>query len=676
MLVEESKALVRRLYEEAWNRGAFRVTEETMFYRWGRELVQRRLSATQAAQAESRSFPLHLQHGGIATWPSLAKPWNVKTNFSTVRLTRRVLRAAIATGEERARWSKLLKELLEAGDVLRALNAFDPVATRRLRGEQYGRDRVKGVAALLNREWQTPGGPALVAPKPIGSLTRRAFGRMWRSFTGPADALPIDLFRILVGLLSCAYFSRTFLEAPTFSSPHGLIDHGLVRKTLWYTRLGFFHPGAGLTFFRVLYPLAVLGSLLLAAGIGVKPVSAFLYATAISTYRWNFPVTYVDDALMHLMLLWMLLLPIGHTLTLPEFLFERGAAVERWKQAQVPGATVRCLLANLALVYIVAGLWKWTSPLWRQGLAVYAILKTPVSRTPELWRLEHLPALTAANHLALVLEPLFPLAFVLPKNHPLKWLSGAAMVGFHVGIIATLKIPFANIACIAASVIVFRDEIMAWLLRHSEGRPRSESAAGVFGLPEKLASLLVAWLALAMLSEAVRPYWRYGTHPAVRENRQLANQTPGMRQNPFYGVLWFAGLAQSYRLFDWVDQYNYHITYDVVERRRDGTAGRLDDETLFPRTLRNVLLQSYLHDATWMKVPRHRLPDLQRSLFERYARRFCRRCGDTGRIEVIANVQRTTADNLDLCRPQRVRFLAFTCRSGESHLHAMRLTRG
>jgi hypothetical protein len=676
MLVEESKALVRRLYEEAWNRGAFRVREETRFYGWAREQVQRGLSTAQAAQAEPRSFPLHLRHGGIATWPRLAKPWNAKTNFSTVRLTRRVLRAAVADREGRARWSKLLKELLEAGDVLRALNAFDPVANRRPRGERYGRDRVKGVAALLNREWQPLVGPALVAWKGIGSLTRRAFGQRWRSFTGPADALPVDLFRILVGLLSCTYFSRTFLEAPTFSSPYGLIDHGLVRKTLWYTRLGLLHPGAGLTFFRVLYPLAALGSLLLAAGIGAKPVSAFLYVTAVSTYRWNFPVAYVDDALMHLMLLWMLLLPIGHTLTLPEWLSERGAAVERWKQAQVPGAAVRCLLANLALVYLVAGLWKWTSPLWRQGLAVHAVLKTAVSRTPDRWRPEHLPALGVANHSALILEPLFPVAFVLPSNHPLKWLLGATMVGFHAGIIATLKIPFANIACIAASVLVFRDEIMAWLRGRSAGPPRDESAAGAFDLSAKLASLLVAWLALAMLSEAVRPHWRYGTHPAVRENQQWANRTPSVRQNPFYGVLWFAGLAQSYRLFDWIDQYNYHITYDVVERRGDGAVDRLDDEALFPRTLRSALLQSYLHDATWMKVPRHRLPDLQRALFERYARRFCRQCGDSGRIEVIANVQRTSADNLNLDRPQRVRFLAFTCRGGEPHIHFMRLARG
>jgi hypothetical protein len=677
MVVEESKILVRCLYEEARNRGTFSVTGELKVYCWAREQVQRGLSTTQATQAERLLSPLRLRHGGnIFTWPRLIKPWYRKANFRTVRLTRRVLRAAIAGREERARWSKLLKELMEVGDVLRALDAFEPVANRTLRRKRYGRNRSKGVAALLDREWQALAGPALIAPKGVGSSKRPVFGQTWKSFTGPTDALPIDLFRVLVGLLSCAYFSRTFLEVPTFSSPHGLIDHVLVRRTLWYTRLGLFHPGVGPTFFRVLYPLAALGSLLLAAGIGVKPVSAFLYVTAVSTYRWNFLVTYVDDTVMHLMLLWMLLLPIGSTLALPEWLSERGAALERWKQAQVPGAAVRCLLANLALVYVVASLWKWTSPLWRQGLAVYAVLKTAVSRTPDRWRSEYLPALRVANHSALVLEPLFPVAFVLPSNHPLKWLIGVMMVGFHAGIIVTMKIPFANIACIAASVFAFRSEIMAWLRRHPADLPHDKGAAVAFDLSAKLASLLVAWLALAMLSEAVHPYWRYGTHPAVRANQQLANRIPSVGQNPFHGVLWFAGLAQSYRLFDWIDEKNYYITYEVVEQREDGTASRLDDEILFPRTLRSVLLQSYLHDILWMKVPRHRLAELQRSLFERYARRFCWQCRDSGRVEVIANVQRTTADNLNLDRPQRVRFLAFTCRDGEPRLHFMRLTRG
>ena len=513
-------------------------------------------------------------------------------------------------------------------------------------------------------------------------LSRR-WRQRWRSFTSPTDALPVDLVRALVGLVSVAYFWRTHLEAPAFSGPEGLIDHRLARTIFWYTRLSLFHPRLGLRGFRAVYLLAVAGSLLLAAGVWPRPVSALLYATAVSTYRWNFPVAYVDDGVMHLMLLWMALLPTGRTLALPEWLSQRRRAVARWKVAQVPGAAVCCFLANLALIYLVAGLWKWTSPLWRQGMAVYAVLKTAVARTPDRWRPEHVPALSVAGYAALALEPLIPVAFVLPPRHPLKWLLGAAMAVFHGGIIATMQVPFANLACLATAPLIFRHEIMARLRGESAGaaeRPQDttagttgETAAGTFDLSAKAAALLVTCLVLAMLWETLRPHWRSGTHPAVRANRQWAGRSVSAHHNPFYSVLWLAGLAQSYRLFDWIDEMNYHITYDVVERREDGATRRLDDRALFPRSLRSSLLQSYLHDIMWMKVPRPHLAGLQRSLFERYTRRFCRRCPDSGWIEVIAHVQRTTRDNLRLGRTVGLPFLTFRCRDGEPQVRFARL---
>jgi hypothetical protein len=59
----------------------------------------------------------------------------------------------------------------------------------------------------------------------------------------------------------------------------------------------------------------------------------------------------------------------------------------------VPGAAVRCFVANLALIYLVAGLWKWTSTMWRDGIAVYAILKTPLSYAPDWWGVHHISVL-------------------------------------------------------------------------------------------------------------------------------------------------------------------------------------------------------------------------------------------------------------------------------------------
>src|SRR5262245_38114976 len=168
----------------------------------------------------------------------------------------------------------------------------------------------------------------------------------------PIPALPVDMFRVLAGLLSLSYFLRTLLETADFSSPEGLIDHRLTRGLFPPTRLTLFGPRMPPWLFRGIFLLACLASLSLALGCWVKLVAAFLFLVAVSTYRWNLLVIYVDDAIMHLVLAWVLFLPVGHTLTLPEWLRDGGACIDRWSALSVPGMSTRCFLANLALVYL------------------------------------------------------------------------------------------------------------------------------------------------------------------------------------------------------------------------------------------------------------------------------------------------------------------------------------
>ena len=44
-------------------------------------------------------------------------------------------------------------------------------------------------------------------------------------------------------------------------------------------------------------------------GYRVRLCASVLFVIAVSTYRWNFLVIYVDDAFMHLLLFWFMLLP-------------------------------------------------------------------------------------------------------------------------------------------------------------------------------------------------------------------------------------------------------------------------------------------------------------------------------------------------------------------------------
>lgn len=485
---------------------------------------------------------------------------------------------------------------------------------------------------------------------------------LWTLFTSPTYALPLDIFRVLGGVLSLAYFLRTYHEAPLFSHPNGLIDHALLRRLLPFTRLSLFPPNASLALLRGLFAAGCVASVLLSLGIWVKPAALFLYGLAVSTYRWNFLVMYVDDAIMHLSLFWLVVLPVGHTLTLPEWLAQPTASWAAWQTLTVPGAAMRCLLFNLALVYVVAGLWKYTSPMWRNGTALYASLKMAIAHAPAFWQPVHRWGLQLSNYFALVLEAPLALLIVLPAHHPLKWALWVGMAGFHLGIVATMKIPFANLLMLGASSIIFSAELMSAL-----GAPALTPQALPFTLADGVALGVVVCLALLFLLDAV---WFHTGYSQALWPRFMRPQ----RLNPFYVPLWLIGLAQSYRLFDWIDERNYYAAYEVLELCPHGPPRSVDPEAFFPRAARHVLLQTYLHGNIWVKINPTLLPELRASILTAYARRYCQAHPTITTVEVYATVQRITSDNLDLHRGTRLRLLRFNNCHGNAVVTEMCLT--
>ena len=338
----------------------------------------------------------------------------------------------------------------------------------------------------------------------------------WPSLTAPVPALPLDLLRIMVGLLAAAYFARTWREAPLFSGPRGLLDHDLVRRVLPFTRLSLFPPGASIRTLRAMFAVGCMASLLLAAGIMPQASALVAYVIAVSTYRWNLPLMYVDDAIVHLALFWMVLLPVGTTLTMPDVVADPATAWAGARIETVPGFTVRCFLANLALVYLVAGLWKWSSPLWRRGWALYAVLRMAASYAPDWWRPRPAAPMRVANWFALAIEAPLALLLVLPPGSPVKLALGAGAVAFHVGILVTMKFPFANLAMLGALVVFFGDEVTGVL---GAPPPPGAVATATLAAADVLAAFTVACLALLFLLNAV--WYRDGA--TVERGSEQAN---------------------------------------------------------------------------------------------------------------------------------------------------------
>lgn len=488
-----------------------------------------------------------------------------------------------------------------------------------------------------------------------------------RWLNAPVYALPLDGCRLITGMVCAWYFVRTLLEARDVSDVHGLIDHELSFELFPFTRLTLFGANTTDFTFVLVFLLAVFCSFGLIFGYRPKVSAAALYVIAVSTYRWNFLVMYVDDAIVHLMLFWMLLLPIGRTLSIKDLVADRTGAWERWKCNLVPGGAARCFVMNIVLIYVVAGLWKWTSPMWREGTAVVAIMQLPVSYDYEAWNANHLWLFGPLNYLALVFEPLFPLLCLL-RSGRLKYALGAAFITFHIFIIFTMKLPFANLLCLGAMCVLFRDELMRWLKGASNLEfDRAGNGKGAFGVSGILGIAVVVLLALAMLTSVSLPDWR---QPVTKGSmvKEPRDEGLGSLQRPFFAILWAMGLAQQYQLLNWIDDRNYLVTYSIVESHKNGDSRRIDSTLMFPMDIRNVLLQSYMHGIVWTAVPDAMRGRLEDSLKRRYAARYCRRFDSNGEIHVISTIERITGKKpLRSAESQSV-LMTFTCTRGESVL--------
>ncbi len=479
-------------------------------------------------------------------------------------------------------------------------------------------------------------------------------------FNAPMPALPLDTCRLLTGVVCACYFVRTLLEARDISDLDGLIDHQLSFEIFPFTSPTLFGTSIKYPVFVMVFLIAVICSFGLILGYRSKLSAAILYVIAVSTYRWNFLVMYVDDAIVHLMLFWMLLLPIGGTLAVKELMADRtGVVWEKWKHKWVPGGTARCFLLNIALIYVVAGSWKWTSPMWREGTAIAAIMQLPVSYAYESWRANHLWLFGPLNFLALAFEPLFPLLCLL-RTGKLKYALGAAFIAFHVFIIFTMKLPFANLLCLASMCVLFRGELMRWLSATANIEVDQTSAAEKLGFSTIVGFSVVVVLAMAMLTSVNLPDWR---QPITRDS--IVKEAPveglGPWQRPFFVLLWSIGLAQQYQLMNWIDDRNYLFSYSIIEYEPNGTSRSIDPKLMFPMDMRNVLLQSYIHGIVWMAVPNTMRNQLQDSLKRRYARRFCRIFDASGEIQVNSTIERITGKTPRHSEESQNLLMTFTC---------------
>ncbi|NIP39509.1 MAG: HTTM domain-containing protein, partial [Candidatus Dadabacteria bacterium] len=380
-----------------------------------------------------------------------------------------------------------------------------------------------------------------------------SYPRLHRFLYEDTWAIPIDIFRILSGLLGLVYFISLYLEVKDFSSPQGLINHQFMLEQFWWLKINLIQPGVTDNFFYAILIIAMLGTLLLILGVRTRLVAALLFIIAACIQRWNFYVMYVDDAIMHLVFFWLILLPTGKSLNLIDYLRHGSEVIDKWKNQRVPGLAMRCLLINICWIYFFAGITKLTSPLWLNGTALYAILLLPISIAPDFWTPDHVPILKFCSYFSIFIEVSLPFLLVSRRGSYTKWLSMVFVLMLNLGIALTLKIPYANIALVASLVLFFRNELMQYLLNK---KIIDEVAAG----PKKLwtSQIIAAVFLVILIFSTLRdiPILEKLSYPTTR-------------------FLWLGGIAQNYYLFNWIDRLNYH--YDQSITFTDALSGETEN---------------------------------------------------------------------------------------------------
>ena len=459
-----------------------------------------------------------------------------------------------------------------------------------------------------------------------------------------AFALPVQLFRIAVGLLAAAYFVRLLGEVRDFSGPDGLIDHALVQSVYPETRVSLFQAGTPTAVIVIALVVALVATVGIVLGWRSKACAAVALAVAASTYRWNFIVMYLDDAVVHLLLFWLLLLPLRPSLSALELMRDPRGTAARWSAVTVPGTAVTCLKLNVALMYVIAGLWKFDSPLWRSGYGLYVSLRLPVAAMPDVWGPEHVPMLRIANWIVMAAEPFMVLPLFLLPGHRLKLIGGALFTGFHLFILVTLGLPFAMLGLLSTSMLFFGPEITARAARWSvAAEPPPVRTAPRLTRTGRLAIAFVIVLTLATTRSI----------PIL-----------GALNVPAYGVLWMVGVAQDYRLFNWIDRVNFDVDTEVEELRHGGVSVPVTERARYPSSFRSKLLLAYLHDVRWLRLPRKDRLRLRTSIAERLAAWYCRTNRRDATLQITSQVFRLVATGR--AYSHRLVVAEFDCRAGSA----------
>jgi hypothetical protein len=284
-----------------------------------------------------------------------------------------------------------------------------------------------------------------------------AAGRAWRRFFfTPADAAPLGLIRIGVGLLCLWNHVIVGLDLRANLGSDGWADPAALRAFWsawkWHPRpwsLWLLVPDR---FLDVAWVGCLLVLILFTLGLFSRGTAVLTWLILVSTSR-RAPVLYFgfDEVLMT----WTMYLAVsgasGQALSLDRLLARRGHPAASDPQPTVSANLgLRLIQLHLCLIYGAAGLSKLMGRAWWNGSAVLMILLSPEYRVGDFtWLAGSAYLLNFLTHATVALEIVYPVLVWFPICRPLMLLG---MVLLHLGIDRTLGLTEFSLSMIAGNL--------------------------------------------------------------------------------------------------------------------------------------------------------------------------------------------------------------------------------
>jgi hypothetical protein len=273
-------------------------------------------------------------------------------------------------------------------------------------------------------------------------MTDRFVAAWERFWFEPVAVSTIALLRIAVGLLGIGWALSVAADLPAFYFERGFV-HRQPAEQPWGL-LATFHSDAAVV---GVWTLLLVASLSLVVGFRSRLSSLLVFVAMVSLQRRDPFVLNGGDVLVHLLMLYVVLMPSGAWLSVDRW---RRVGRERfWEVPERSPWALRLLQLQICIVYLAAVYAKLIAETWRDGSALTYALRTELVQryVPPDWIVDSSLFSHVMTFATLGVELAIPLLVWNRRTRP--WVI-AAGIALHVGIHVMLQIGFFSIAMIIA----------------------------------------------------------------------------------------------------------------------------------------------------------------------------------------------------------------------------------